>query len=345
MPKREFKHARIFIVDDEPTNIFLLQQILSREGYTRIQSMTDPREVFSSFAEMEPDLILLDLMMPDMSGYEVLERLERVIPEGTYLPILVLTADGTDAARKKALSSGATDFLNKPLDIVEVVLRVRNLLQARLFHLHLRDQNRDLEQEVLERTRELEESQIEVLIRLAQAGEYRDDTTGQHTRRVGHISALLAQTMGLPPSQVTMIRQTAPLHDVGKIGITDQILLKPSSLSHEEFETMKTHTIIGAKLLGGGSSDLMRMAEQIALSHHENWDGSGYPNGLSGEAIPRVGRIVKVADSFDALTHARPYKGSWSLEETQNQIAGLSGQQYDPQVVEAFLKLHLESLI
>jgi len=345
MAKAAFSHARILIVDDEEMNVFLLEQILQRAGYSDLRSTTDPREVFSFYAEAEPDLILLDLMMPEMSGFEVMERLGRIIPDGSFVPILVLTADITPEAKRKALAGEATDFLTKPLDHTEVLLRIRNLLATRNLHLQLRDQNRTLDDKVRERTAELAQAQVEILTRLAQAAEFRDDDTGQHTQRVGHTSAMLAHQLGLPDDQVQLIHQAAPLHDVGKIGISDLILLKPGKLTNEEFTTIKTHAVIGARLLSGGHSELVQMAEHIASTHHERWDGRGYPHGLAGDSIPIEGRIVAVIDVFDALTHERPYKKAWPVAEAVAEIARQSGQQFDPAVVEVFLTLPHATLV
>ena len=338
MPKVAFPDARILIVDDEPVNLLLLEQILENQGYSNFVSTTNPQQVFTLFAEAEPDLILLDLMMPGMSGFEVMERLSYLIPEETFLPILILTADATAEAKRKALSGEATDFLTKPFDHTEVVLRIRNLLATRLLHC-------TLDERVRERTAQLSESQIEVLNRLARAAEFRDDDTGQHTLRVGQTAALLAQRLGCTEEQVDLIRQAAPLHDVGKIGISDLILLKPGKLTDEEFATMKTHASIGAALLSGGNSELVQIAERIASTHHERWDGRGYPQGISGESIPIEGRILAIADVFDALTHERPYKNAWPVEEAVAEIARQSGSQFDPQVVEAFLALPHDELL
>jgi cyclic di-GMP phosphodiesterase len=345
MGKTAFPEARILIVDDEVVNVLLLEELLRREGYANIHSTTDPRAFFSLFAEAEPDLVLLDLMMPELSGFEVMERLGQLIPAETYLPILVLTADVSRAARHKALTGEATDFLTKPFDHTEVALRIRNLLTTRYFHRQLRNQNQRLEEKVRARTQDLEAAQIEILDRLARAGEYRDDDTGQHTQRVGHTAALLARELGLSDDQVALIRQAAPLHDVGKIGISDLILLKPGRLTDEEFATMKTHVAIGAALLAGGRSELVQMAERIARTHHERWDGRGYPAGLGAEDIPLEGRILAVADAFDAMTHERPYKHAWPIADAVAEITRQIGQQFDPRVVRAFLSLPYDTLV
>jgi len=340
--RQNFHAAKILIVDDESSNVRLLERLLQKEGYTDVVSTVDSREAVSLYLDFQPDLLLLDLMMPHADGFQVMERLGLLIPWGTYFPILVLTADITVQARQRALEAGAKDFLTKPFDHTEALQRIHNLIEARFFHLLLQNQNLLLEDKVRERTQELREAHLEVLHRLALAAEFRDDDTGQHTQRVGAISALLARQLELPDSQVEMIQRAAPLHDVGKIGISDTILLKPGRLTPEEFATMKTHAAIGAALLSGGRSDLVRTAERIASTHHERWDGSGYPNGLQGEDIPIEGRIVAVVDVFDALTHERPYKQAWPVEQAVAEIRQQSGRQFDPRVVDAFVQVHEE---
>jgi putative two-component system response regulator len=329
---------KILIVDDEEANVLLLEQLLRREGYAKITSTTDPRQALPTFQKFQPDLLLLDLMMPHLDGYAVMKQLKPRIPPGGFLPILVITADVSTPTKHRALADGATDFLTKPIDATEAVLRVHNLLEMRYLHSQLEGENERLEVKVRERTWELEGTQLEVLARLALAAEYRDDDTGEHTRRVGHVSALLAEALGLPLTQVKLIRQAAPLHDVGKIGIPDTILLKPGKLTPEEFSVIKTHTTIGSNMLGGGLFTLMQMAETIALTHHEHWDGTGY-RGLKGEEIPLPGRITTMADVFDALTHERPYKKAWPLAQVREEIAKQSGRQFDPRVVEAFIPI------
>lgn len=331
--------SRILIVDDEEANISLMRRILRRAGFTNLQSTTDARAVPALVEQVCPDLVLMDLWMPYLNGFEILEQLRPRLEEATYLPILVVSADITAEAKTRALSQGAKDFLHKPFDLVEVLLRIRNLLETRHLYLELQRQNEVLEERVKERTRELEEAQIEVIDRLARAAEYRDHTTGQHTRRVGELSALLASILGLPQEDVELIRKAAPLHDVGKISLSDAILLKPGRLSPAEIELNRSHTTLGAELLSGGHFPLLKMAEEIALTHHERWDGQGYPCGLAGEEIPLSGRIVAVADVFDALVHERPYKRAWTAQEAVTEIAEQSGKQFDPMVVRALLSL------
>ena len=331
------REARILIVDDQPENITLLRRVLSKAGFSETESTSDPTQAEKLYLAYRPDLVLLDLHMPGMDGFAVLERLRRLTARGTYLPILVLTGDHDPFKRRRALSAGATDFLAKPFDTVEVILRIRNLLETRHLHRLLSEHNAVLEQGVRQRTRELEDAQAEILMRLAAAAEHRDDDTGRHTLRVGELSAAIADALALSPEEVELIGAAAPLHDVGTIGVPDRILLKAGKLTPEEFTVMKTHTGIGAAILAGGRSALVMEAERIALNHHERWDGSGYPNGLAGDAIPLGARIVAVADVFDALTHDRPYRPAWRLDRVMDEIGAQAGRHFDPGVVAAFL--------
>ena len=325
------------IIDDEPGNVDLLRRVLERAGFHKVDSTNDPREAVNLYVETRPDLILLDLHMPHLDGLAVMDRLNDIV-EASYLPILMLTGDMTPEARREALLRGAKDFVNKPFTPDEVLLRIRTLLETRFLYLQIQSQNQMLEAKVRERTRELEAAQIEIIERLARAAEFRDDNTGQHTERVGQMAALLARELGLPDAQVSLIRRAAPLHDVGKIGIPDSILLKLGKLTPAEFELVKTHTTIGARILSGSRFALLRLAEEIAFSHHEQWDGRGY-SALAGDQIPLVGRIVTVADVFDALTQKRPYKSAWPVEEAVAEIERQRGRQFDPDVVDAFLRI------
>jgi putative two-component system response regulator len=337
MMNRAFRNARILIVDDEPGNVEILRRTLTRAGFCRVESTTDSREAAPLYVQHRPDLILLDLHMPHLDGLEVLDKLNE-IAEASYLPILILSADLTPEARREALSRGAKDFVNKPFQQDELLLRIKTLLETRLLYLQIQSQNQLLEAKVRERTRELVDAQIEIVERLAAAAEFRDDNTGQHTQRVGQMSSLLARQLGLPDGQVSLIARAAPLHDVGKIGVPDTILLKMGRLSPAEFEVVKQHTVIGARILSGGKFPLMRLAEEIALYHHERWDGEGYA-GLRGTDIPLPGRIVAVADVFDALTHQRPYKPAWPVAEAIAEIDRQRGRQFDPGLVDAFMRV------
>jgi putative two-component system response regulator len=338
MRETPLTQPRILIVDDQPSNVMLLEGILQEEDFTSYRSVTDSREALPAFVEYLPDLILLDLQMPYLDGFAVMKELQACVAPDDLLPILVLTADITAAAKRRALAEGAMDFLTKPFDATEVLLRIKNLLHTRSLHRQLKEQNELLDQKVRERTAELEATQVEILERLALAAEYRDDETGKHTQRVGETAAQIAEALGWSTRDVELIRRAAPLHDVGKIAVSDLILLKPGKLTSAEFESMKAHAQLGAQILSGGRFPLLHMAEEIALMHHERWDGTGY-FGLREEAIPMAGRIVTVADVFDALTSERPYKRAWRLDEAIQEIKRQSGHQFDPRVVEAFLKI------
>jgi putative two-component system response regulator len=334
---RTFRQARILIVDDESANVELLKRVLDRAGFARVESTCDPREAADLFLKQQPDLILLDLHMPHMDGLTVMDRLNQ-LAEASYLPILILTGDLAPEARREALSRGAKDFVNKPFHSDEVLLRIRTLLETRFLYLQIQSQNQQLEAKVAERTRELESAQIEIIERLARAAEFRDDNTGQHTERVGQMAAVIAQEIRLPEVQVSIIRRAAPLHDVGKIGIPDSILLKLGKLTDDEFTLVKTHTRIGARILSGSRFGLLQLAEEIAFTHHECWDGSGY-EGMTRDSIPLAGRIVAIADVFDALTQKRPYKAAWPITDAIAEIDRQRSRQFDPAIVDAFLRV------
>lgn len=329
--------ANFLVIDDQEYNISLLERILRRAGFSNVHCTTDPKRLVTLFDEVQPDIILLDLHMPEIDGFAALKLLKERVLESNYLPIVVLTADVTPEAKKEALHLGAHDFLTKPLDKTEVVLRINNLLKTRFYHLQLQNQNERLEQRVQERTAKLEQAKLEILELLGRTSEFRDDQTGQHTLRVGRIAKEIATSLGLPQHEAELIERATPLHDLGKIGIPDEILLKPGRFTSEEFEYMKTHTTIGASILEGSLFPVLQLARTIALSHHEKWDGTGYPSGLSGEEIPLAGRIVAIADFYDALTHERPYKRAWSVEEALTEIQKQRGIHFDPQIVDAFM--------
>ena len=334
-----WKDATILIVDDEEANIRMLDRVLRRAEYSNVHATTDPRRVLTLYTELKPDLLLLDLRMPYVSGFEVLEQLAPLLPLDGFVPILVISADISSETKQRVLSMGAKDFLSKPFDATEVLLRIRNLLEARYLYLAIQDHNEILEDKVRERSDELEYAQLEILDRLAIAAEFRDDETRQHTQRVGETSARIARELGLPDPVVQLIRLAAPLHDLGKIAVPDHILLKLGQLTNEEFSIIKTHTTVGAAILSGSCYPLLQMAEQIAETHHEHWDGTGYAAGRAGENIPLVSRIVAVADVFDALTHARPYKPAWPIPRALDEIKKQRGSQFDPLVVDALVRV------
>jgi putative two-component system response regulator len=344
LDKGKLKSARVLIVDDQEQNVILLEHMLKQDGYTNLTSTTDSSQVAGICARVTPDLVLLDLHMPHPDGFEVMEQLG-ADRDQAWFHVLVLTADITSEAKERALSRGASDFVSKPFDRAEVLLRIRNLLKVQFLELDLRRSNQLLEKRVYERTWELNDARIEILKRLAVAAEFRDDNTGEHAQRVGRTSALIARELDLSDRETALIRQAAPLHDIGKIGVSDSILLKPGRLTLEEFEQMKAHTNVGAAILAGSRAPILQMAEQISRTHHERWDGAGYPAGLAGEEIPLAGRIVAVADVFDALTHDRPYKEAWPVDAARAEIRGLAGRQFDQAVVGAFEMLDHDGLL
>lgn len=339
------QQPRILIIDDTPDNVSMLTVILERAGYTDILGQTNPELALDSVRDTQPDLIILDLMMAGISGFDIL-RLLPTVSSDPFLPVLVVTAAPDDEARKEALSLGASEFITRPHRHFDIVLRAKNLLQTRVLQLQLQERNRTLEIQVAERTQGLQEiqhelkaAQLDVIERLALAGEHHDDDTGAHTRRVALTCRRIAETLGLSEERTELIFRAAPLHDVGKIGVSDAILLKPGKLTPDEFNTMKRHCEIGAHLLSNGRSDFLDAARTIALTHHERYDGTGYPRGLMGEDIPLAGRIVAVADVYDALTNDRPYKKAWPVEEARAEIERQAGKQFDPDVVRTFLQL------
>jgi putative two-component system response regulator len=326
--------ARIFIVDDEPGNLKLLDKLLSSQGYTQLVLIQDPRQVLDHYHAARPDLILLDINMPQMDGYQVMESL-KALGDPLLAPIVVMTAQQGRDSMLKALSAGARDFVGKPFDRLELLMRVRNLLDAQLAHRIVHDHNDVLEAMVRVRTDMLKRTRLQIVQRLGLAAEYRDNETGLHVLRMSRFAACLASSMAWNSADCELLLHASPMHDVGKIGIPDSILLKPGKLEPGEWETMKTHCAIGARILddSDGDCDLLRLAQEIALSHHEQWDGSGYPHGLVGEAIPMAARIVAVADVFDALTSRRTYKKAWTVDDAVAHVNAQSGLHFDPHVV------------
>lgn len=327
-----YADARILVVDDEESNVRTLSRILRTAGYHSILTTTDASQVRPLYREYDPDLVLLDFHMAVLDGVAVLQQLRAAAAPQTYLPVLMLTGDSSAEARRRALSAGATDFVTKPFEMDEVLLRIHNLLETRYLHLEITAHIQLLETRVNQRTAELQDAHLDTLERLAIAAEYRDDETGRHTERVGEAAAVLANALGQSEEEVFLIRRSAPLHDVGKIAIPDAILRKPGPLTALEWETMKQHTTIGARMLSGGRSRLIRLAEEIASFHHEHWNGLGYPHGLAGEAIPLVGRLVMVADVFDALSSYRTYREALPAEQVLAYIHQYAGQRFDPRI-------------
>ena len=328
--------ARILIVDDDEAMVRSLRRVFITAGHENVEGTTDAAEALRRLASGGFDLLVLDLHMPEVDGYEVLQELGALTGASEYFPVLVLTGDQALSARRKALQAGAMDFLRKPFDPAEAEVRAGNLLRLRYLYRHMATERDRMEDIVAARTAELADTRSELLHRLARAAEYRDDVTGRHAARVGLLASRIASEIGLEPRVVDLIRRTAPLHDVGKIGISDAILRKPGPLSADEYEGIKQHTVIGAEILGRSQSELLTSAKDIALSHHERWDGQGYPQGLQGEAIPLAARIVAVADTFDVVSHVRPYKQALLPEAAHAEILRCSGSHFDPRVVRAF---------
>lgn len=334
----------ILIVDDEEDSARLLERLLRRSGFERITVTTEPKEAIAIYMESAPDLVIADLHMPTMSGVDIMRSIRSLDPDGDYVPVILMTGDIGASAKRLALEAGANDFIDKFAEDFEVMLRIKNALRTRLLHLGMKSQNSELEQQVYLRTREVFAAQEEVLQRLAAAAEYRDDVTGKHVERVGNLAAEIATTIGLSRREIELIRRGAKLHDIGKIGIPDSILYKGGPLTIEERSIMQTHTIIGDQILTNGNAEIIRTAQIIARSHHEKWDGTGYPDGLREQVIPLVGRITAIADVFDALITKRPYKEAIPYDEAREIILSESGRHFDPKLVEAFRRIPLERL-
>jgi len=358
--------SRIMIVDDEAVNVRVVRKLLNRLGYQNLTSTTDSTQVLELLRRQQPDVLLLDVMMPEVSGFAILKAMQSDDALRS-IPVLVLTAMSDRKTRLTSLELGANDFLEKPIDQAELSPRVRNALMIKACQSQLRSYADDLRTAVRQRTRQLSRSRLEVVHCLARAAEFRDDDTGQHVVRVGHFAKLIAHHAGLPRPFVDMIGFAAQLHDVGKIGIPDSILLKPGPLTDEEFDFMRGHCDMGNRVLsasrvsdrvlfGTGEiesedtsspedswvSPVSGMAATIAMTHHEKWDGSGYPNGLSGEDIPLEGRITAIADVFDALSSKRPYKDAYPIDRCFEILREGRGAHFDPQLLDVFLACRSE---
>ncbi|HVT11734.1 MAG TPA: HD domain-containing phosphohydrolase [Fimbriimonadaceae bacterium] len=327
---------RILVIDDDGDSASLTAWLLQKNGFTEVSTSTDAREAIARYMEGAPDLVIVDLHMPGFSGVDVVRTIRELDPDGEYVPIVVMTGDMGPSAKREAFEAGCNDFIDKFAEEYEFLLRVRNCLRTRFLHVGMKNQNALLEQQVYDRTRDLVSAQEEVVQRLAAAAEYRDDMTGRHVERVGNLAAEIARAIGFSVEEAGMIQRTAKLHDIGKIGISDTILHKRGPLTPEERRVMQTHTTIGDQILANGNTEIIRTAQKIARSHHERWDGNGYPDGLSGEAIPLPGRIVAVADVFDALITERPYKDAILMDVAREIILDERGRHFDPEMVDAF---------
>lgn len=351
------KSARIMIVDDLPVNITVVRRLLQKAGYQNFITTTEAAQALELMRQQRPDVVLLDVMMPVVSGLEIL-RAVRSDAQLRHLPVLILTAACDAETRHRAFELGATDFLSKPVDPHELAPRLRNTLLVKAHHDHLETYSEQLEAEVRKRTAELEASRQELILCLARAAEYRDGDTGHHIVRVGRYAGLIAAELGFDRGYVELIEQAAQLHDVGKIGVPDAILLKPERLDPDEFaiiqkhcsfgkqilqplsdmewERLKRHTLLGSQIMDVDSSPVIRLAARIAQTHHERWDGTGYPLGLAGEDIPIEGRITAVADVYDALSSKRPYKQPFPRETCFAILEEGRGKHFDPRVLDAF---------
>ncbi len=357
-------NARLMIIDDEPINVRMIERALRQGGYRQIVIHTDSETALEAIAAQRPDVILCDVCMP-VSGMEILRSVIKD-PVFVHIPMIMMTSSDDESLRFQALELGATDLLSKPLRMTELLSRVRNALLLKSHVAHLQNYNQELERQVRRRTAELSCSRTELIHCLARLAEYRDNETGRHVIRVGKYSGLLARQMGLEEETCELIENAAPLHDIGKIGIPDSILLKEGKLTPEEFEimqrhvamgkgafepltsfevrTMRSHTVLGEMMVNVNTSPLLTMAAQIALTHHERWDGTGYPIGLAGEDIPISGRIVAVADVFDALSNKRPYKPAFPIDKCFTILDEGRGTQFDPKVIDAFKVVRHEIL-
>ncbi len=339
----------ILVADDEDRNIRLIEAMLLPMGYD-VAIAQNGRQTLKKVEELLPDVILLDIMMPGMDGYEVTRRIKGD-QHTCIIPIVMVTNLGDVKDRVKALEAGADDFLSKPVDKLELMARVSSLVKVKAYNDHLRNYQELLESEANKRTgqlnaafKKIKEASHETIYRLCRAAEYKDDNTAGHINRVSNYAALLAAKLGLRKKTTESILLAAPMHDVGKIGVPDHILQKPGKLTPDEWEIMKKHTVFGSKILEGSHVGYIRFAEVIALTHHEKWDGSGYPLGLKGDKIPLVGRIMAIADVFDALTSRRPYKKAFSVEKSFEIIKHGRGNHFDPDIVDAFFSITGEIL-
>lgn len=329
----------VLIVDDDESNLELLARTLKRRGFSRVATLSNPFCTRSQCEALHPDVLILDYRMPPTNGLEVLRELRKPPEVDPFMPVLMITAIHDHAVRIEALELGVADFLSRDFDAAELFLRLRNAVHFRRLHQENELRRNHLEEIVRLRTQELKDAHQELLDRLALAAEFRDDETGEHTRRVGRLAASIARAMGQCSAFVSAISYAALLHDLGKIGTPDSILLKKGKLTPAEFDIIRAHPTIGARILDGCTEPVLAMAREIALTHHERWDGRGYPFGIHGSSIPLSGRIVAVADAFDAICSVRPYKPAQPVDAAIMEIMRSRGTHFDPEVVDAFMTL------
>jgi putative two-component system response regulator len=343
------EQSTILVVDDEDRNLRLMEAMLVPAGY-HVLTAKDGEQALAMISREPVDVVLLDVMMPKMDGYDVARQLKSN-PETTMIPIVMVTALHAKEDRIQAIEAGADDFLTKPVDKTEMRARVASLVKVKAYNDHMRNYQKELESEVARRTRDLEQAfariksvSLEAIYRLTRAAEYKDEDTGAHIQRMSNYAAAISRKMGLGERVTESILYATPMHDIGKIGIPDRVLLKPGPLDPDEWAVMQQHTVIGARILEGSTTGIIRLGETVAWTHHEKWDGSGYPRGLKGRQIPLVGRIVAIADVFDALTSKRPYKEAFSLERSYEIIRQGRGTHFDPAVVDVFFSAQTDIL-
>ena len=353
------KSCKIMIIDDEPLVIRVVKRFLAGDGFTNFVTVEDSREAMEAIQRESPDVVLLDIMMPNITGLDLLRQRQK---DQTLMlvPFIILSANSENQIKREALALGATDFLAKPVDASDLTVRVQNSLTVKRHHDHIANYANELENQVRVRTAQIERSREQIIHCLARAGEYRDNETGEHVIRVGKYCAVIANELGFGPNYCRQIELAAQLHDVGKIGIPDSVLLNPGKLNNAEFEVMKKHCNLGCEIMEpladndnsrirdhanvgsfimeGVDSPMLELAAIIARTHHEKWDGTGYPNGLSGDQIPIEGRICCCADVFDALSSERPYKPKFPLQKCLEIMISERGTRFDPIVLDAFLK-------
>jgi putative two-component system response regulator len=333
------KAFSILVVDDDPDFVHLATTAFANAGYTNCTGVVDPTKVSDGLGELRPDLIVLDLNMPKISGCDLLRKWRTHQSEVELLPVIAMTADQSGSLRRQALELGASDFITKNGDMEEMLLRANNLLRMRELFLEVRGHAASLEDQVRRRTEDVIRAQMALVDRLGIAVEARDSgETLRHSDRVGTVAAMIAEKLKLPQPEISVLRRAAPLHDIGKIGVPDSILNKTGKLTPDEFEVVKSHSIIGHRILSGTGVPLLETAAEIAIGHHENWDGSGYPHGLEKTDTPLPARIAALADVYEALTSERSYKQAWSHEQAVEQIRDYRGSKFDPDVVDAFME-------